>query len=149
MEPQAPPAMPTAAATQDIRGLRVAAYLIDVLPTLLVGLFGLIPLIGLMIVGFFLLPYWLLRDITGGSLGKLLLGLRVVAATGGPSSAGQRIVRNLPLVVAPGLMMIPLLGYLLAIPAGLIVVVAEAIVLLTQGNHLGDRLAGTTVIKIQ
>jgi uncharacterized RDD family membrane protein YckC len=126
---------------------RVAGYLIDVVPACLIGLFGLIPVIGIMIAGFFLIPYWLLRDVAGASLGKLALGLRVVAHNGQPASIGARIGRNLPLIAAPLCMLIPLLGYVLALPIGAIVILVEGVMLLSQGSRLGDKLAGTTVVK--
>ena len=43
------------------KGIRVASYFIDLLPAMILGLFGLIPLIGAIIVGLLLTPYWLLR----------------------------------------------------------------------------------------
>lgn len=127
--------------------IRVAGYLIDVLPTLLVVVFAWIPIAGLIFAGLILIPYWLLRDITGASLGKLLLGLKVVARDGQPASTGARMLRNLPLILAPTCMLIPLLGYVFAGPLALIVILVEGIMLLTQGVRLGDRLAGTTVVR--
>src|SRR6266849_5487997 len=82
------------------KGQRAGAYIIDVIPPL--------------IVGFSLAPYWLLRDITGASIGKLLLSLRVVAKDGQEASVGKRILRNLPLAIGPSLLIIPLLGYIIA-----------------------------------
>jgi uncharacterized RDD family membrane protein YckC len=125
----------------------VAGYFLDLLPTLLVLLVGWIPIIGFMLAGAFLVPYWLLRDITGGSLGKLVLGLRVVRKDGLPASAGARAIRNVPLIFGPLCMLVPILGYIFAIPIAMIVVFVEAIMLLSQGDRLGDRLAGTTVVK--
>ena len=55
------------------KGTRVAGYLIDVLPAIVLGLFGLIPIMGPIMAGLMLTPYWLLRDVTGSSLGKLIL----------------------------------------------------------------------------
>jgi uncharacterized RDD family membrane protein YckC len=126
-------------------GLRAAAYLIDVIPAIFIGLFGLIPLIGVMIVGCLLTPYWLLRDVTGASLGKMLLGLKVVSTDGGQATTSARILRNVPLVAGPVLMIIPLLGYVLGPPVAALVILVEVVLLLTQGDRLGDKLAGTTV----
>jgi uncharacterized RDD family membrane protein YckC len=127
--------------------LRVAGYLIDVIPAVVLGLVGIIPFIGIIIAGFFLTLYWLLRDITGASLGKLLLGMRVAFPDGQPSTAGARVMRNLPLIAAPVVMMIPILGYFLAIPTSVIVTLIEGVLLLSQGSRLGDRIAGTVVVK--
>jgi uncharacterized RDD family membrane protein YckC len=128
------------------KGLRVVGYLIDVLPAILLGLFALIPVIGAVIAGLFLTPYWLLRDIGGASIGKLVLKSRVVRSDGPPASAGARVLRNVPIAIAPALLIIPVLGYILA-PIGSILVLIEAIMLLTQGDRIGDKLAGTTVVK--
>src|SRR5690348_17102300 len=93
--------------------LRVAGYFIDVVPALILGLVALIPIVGLIFAGLLLAPYWLLRDITGASLGKLVLGMRVVGQNGQPASKGALMARNLPLIAAPVCMMIPVLGYFL------------------------------------
>lgn len=127
--------------------LRVAGYLIDVVPAVILGLVALIPFIGLIFAGFLLTPYWLLRDITGASLGKLALGMRVVSQNGQRASKGALMLRNLPLIAAPVCMMIPVLGYFLCGPVALIVVLVEAIMLLSQGSRLGDKMAGTAVVK--
>ena len=129
------------------KGIRVAGYFIDVLPTLLVIFVAWIPIMGLIFAGLILVPYWLLRDITGASLGKLLLGLKVVGRDGRPASTGARILRNLPIAVGPMCMLIPVLGYILTGPVAGIMVLTEAVMLLTQGERLGDRLAGTTVVR--
>lgn len=129
-------------------GIRAAGYLIDLIPACILALFGLIPLLGSIIAGLLLLPYWLLRDITGRSLGKLLLGLAVVDKNGSQARFGQRILRNLPLALGPGLLIIPLLGYVLAPIVASLLVFTEIVMLVTQGHRLGDRLAGTTVVKL-
>lgn len=54
--------------------------------------------------------------------------------------------KTLPLVVAPFCMMIPFVGYLFT-PIALILIVVEAIMLFSQKSRLGDRMAGTMVIK--
>ena len=129
------------------KGIRVAGYFIDVLPTLLVIFVAWIPIMGLIFAGLILVPYWLLRDITGASLGKLLLGLKVVARDGQPATVGARVLRNLPIAIGPMCMLIPVLGYILTGPVAGIMVLTEAVMLLTQGERLGDRLAGTTVVR--
>ena len=44
-------------------------------------------------------------------------------------------------------MIIPFLGYVLAPSVAGLIILIEAVLLLTQGDRVGDRLAGTTVIK--
>jgi len=129
------------------KGERVGAYIIDVIPAALVGLiFGWIPIVGAMIAGFILGPYWLLRDLTGASIGKLLLGLRVVANDGQEAGTGKRVLRNLPLALGPSLLIIPLVGYVVAPIVAFLISLVEIILLLSQGERLGDKLAGTSVI---
>jgi uncharacterized RDD family membrane protein YckC len=127
--------------------LRVAGYLIDLIPAVILGLVALIPFVGIIIAGLFLTPYWLLRDVGGASLGKVLLGMRIVTLDGQPASTGARVLRNLTLIPAPACMIIPLIGYLLVTPVAFIVILVEAIMLLSQGSRLGDKLAGTVVVK--
>jgi uncharacterized RDD family membrane protein YckC len=128
--------------------MRIGGYLIDVIPTVLMGLvLGWIPIIGAVILGFVLLAYWLLRDITGASLGKLVLGLVVVKKDGTPSGTKERILRNLPLAIGPAMLIIPLAGYVIAPSVAGIIVLTEIVLLLAKQERLGDMLAGTTVIK--
>lgn len=129
------------------KGLRAAGYLIDVLPAIVFGLFGMIPWIGSIIAGLLLTPYWLLRDVTGASLGKLILRTSVVRKDGQPSAVGARILRNLPLAIGPAFLIIPLLGYVLGPAIAFIAFLIETILVLSNGERLGDRIAGTTVIK--
>jgi len=143
------PGLPQEQAGTQVRadkGVRAAGYLIDLLPALLAGLFGLIPIVGAVLVGLLLTPYWLLRDITGASLGKLLLGLKVIGKDGSPASKGALVLRNLPIAIGPALMIIPLLGYVLAPIVSMIIMLVEVIFLLTQGERVGDRLAKTVVV---
>jgi uncharacterized RDD family membrane protein YckC len=129
------------------KGLRVAGYLIDVIPAIFLGLVGLIPIVGPIMAGLLLTPYWLFRDAFGASPGKLLLGMRIVRVNGQPASAATRVLRNLPLIAGPLCLLIPVLGYFLVVPVAGTVVLIEGILVLTQGSRLGDRLAGTVVVK--
>ena len=140
------PSLEAAPAPAD-KGIRVAGYLIDVLPAIVLGLFGLIPVMGPIMAGLLLTPYWLLRDITGSSLGKLILRTMVVRKDGQPASTGARIIRNLPLALGPAFLIIPFLGYFLGPATAGVTVLVEAIMLLSQGERVGDRIAGTTVVK--
>jgi uncharacterized RDD family membrane protein YckC len=128
------------------KGARIGAYLIDVVPAIFFGLIGIVPVIGPVLAGLILTPYWLLRDIMGASLGKRLLGLKVMSQSGAEATKGALAVRNLPLVVGPGLMIIPMLGYVLGPGAALVIIVIEAVCLLATGERMGDKLAGTVVV---
>lgn len=128
-------------------GIRAAGYLLDAIPACLLGLFALIPFVGPIIAGLFLFPYWLFRDVTGRSVGKTLLGLTVVGKDGSKAPVGARVLRNLPIAIGPGMLIIPVIGYILAPLFSIPLMLTEIILLLTQGNRLGDRLAGTTVAR--
>jgi uncharacterized RDD family membrane protein YckC len=128
-------------------GQRVAAYIIDVIPACVLGLFGLIPVIGPIIVGLVLTPYWLFRDITGGSLGKIVTGIEVMARDGSPAPTGARILRNLPIALGPMLLIIPILGMFIGPPVAALVIIAEGILVLSNGERIGDRIAGTRVVQ--
>ena len=129
-------------------GPRIAAYLIDVIPAVVVGAAaGWIPIAGRAIAGFLLLAYWLLRDVTGSSLGKAVIGLQVVEDDGSPSAAMARILRNVPIAIGPATMLVPSAGYATALPIAGILILAEAVFLLAMKERLGDMLAGTRVVK--
>jgi len=135
------------ARSRELIGPRAAAYLIDLLPALVISVVGVVPLVGQLIAGLLLGCYWLLRDITGASLGKLLLGLRVSRDDGTQSTVGARIGRNIPLTLGPFLVAIPLIGYIIGPPVALISLVVEVILLMTQGSRLGDKIARTAVMR--
>ncbi len=145
-------AMPQSAASATSQvvadlGIRLCAYLIDCISALFIGLFNLIPIAGAVICGLLATPYWLLRDVTGASLGKLVLGIRVVSKDGGNSTVGQRVLRNLTLAIGPALLIIPLLGILLAAIIGGVIGLVEIIFILTQRERVGDRFAKTVVVR--
>lgn len=129
------------------KGRRVLAYLIDVIPMLLLALIHFVPVIGWMFYGLLHALYWLLRDINGASPGKSILGSYVVSENGAPSTTSQRILRNVSLAI-PGLIgMIPFIGIIFEFVLALIIFGGEAILLLATGRRLGDRLAGTNVYR--
>src|SRR5262249_36121686 len=111
------------------------------------GLIIWIPLIGHVLCALILTPYWLLRDINGASLGKTILGLRVVQADGSESTTNQRITRNIPIALGPALMIVPFAGFIAGPGLWFIVLVVEAVLTVAQGQRLGDKLAGTIVVR--
>ena len=126
---------------------RVVAYLIDVVPMLLLALVHLLPIFGWMFYGLLHACYWLLRDINGASLGKLVMGSFVASENGTPASTQQRVLRNATLAV-PGIFgIIPLFGIFLEAGLALLIFGGEAILLLVTGRRLGDRIAGTMVFR--
>jgi uncharacterized RDD family membrane protein YckC len=111
---------------------------------------GFIPLLGPFLLSpLFLLAYWLLRDFNGASLGKMAMGTAVISKNGQAATQGSRILRNVPLAIPNMLMLIPILGWIAAVPVAFIVIVAEIIALLSTGERLGDKLANTMVVKVK
>lgn len=136
-------------------GKRFIAALID---GLLAGAVSLIPFIGGIIGG----AYMLVRDgldldfAKRRSIGKQVMKLRAVRLDGKPVDIETSLKRNLPLCIGYFgwiFMVIPLLGWAIAIVLGLIgvvVAIIEAIKVLTdpEGRRIGDGLAGTKVIEV-
>lgn len=126
------------------RERRACGFLLDLVA---IGAFG--AMVGLMSpasVGgttaaapFIAVAYLLFRDVTGASLGKRILGLRVVGVDNIEIGYARRILRNVTLATAPLLEMFP--GHL----AGVIFLI-EVLFLLTRGERLGDQLARTRVV---
>jgi uncharacterized RDD family membrane protein YckC len=137
----------TAAAGQpEDKGRRVGAFLIDIVPAIILAALNLLPLVGHFVSSTVIAAYWLLRDINEASPGKMVLGSRVVSANGSPATTGQKIGRNITLAL-PGLISAIPLGFLFAIPLALLFFFTEVVMLLVTGNRLGDKLAGTTVVR--
>jgi uncharacterized RDD family membrane protein YckC len=112
--------------------------LLDAIPAIVAGLLvGWIPVVGAIILGFIPLIYWLFRDIAGSSLGKLILGMKVVKKDGSPSAALQRMLRNLPIAFGPALLIIPLAGYVIAPVVAFILILTEAIARLQLRTQAG------------
>ena len=137
---------------QDVIGRRIGAAVIDaavmILLLLLVGaLFGddagadasaserLGPLDSLLFLGLTFVYYWGTEASSGQTLGKRVLGLKVVAAGGGPPSARAIVVRNL-------------VRFVDALP---FLYIAGAITVFATGQRrqrLGDLAAKTRVVAI-
>lgn len=94
------------------------------------------------------LSYLLISDglFDGRSIGKFLIGLRVVTVPGNePCSMKESILRNAPLGVGVLLYKLPWIGWIFLV----IVSAIEFLILLgsSTGMRLGDELAKTTVIE--
>ncbi len=129
---------------------RFIAALID---NVLASLVGFIPVVG-GIVG---AAYILLKDglelefMDKRSIGKKLMKLRPVRLDGGSMDIMTSIQRNWPLAIGSVLSIIPILGWLIAVPVALVIGIIELVLVLTdpEGRRLGDRLAGTKVIEVE
>ena len=84
----------------------------------------------------------LMKDITGASPGKWLAGVRVTDRDGRPASMVRRVLRNVTIAAVLLLLGVPVAGRLAAV-----VCLIEMALVLLQRDRLGDRLAGTAVIR--
>ncbi len=94
------------------------------------------------------LLYLLISDglFDGRSIGKLLIGLRVVSASGDePCSVRESIIRNAPLGAGLLLYKLPWVGWIFIV----LISFVEFLILLgsKNGMRLGDELAKTTVVE--
>lgn len=128
---------------------RVVAFIIDWLCTIPLQLVALIPLIGQFVALCCLVPYWLLRDIGGASIGKRFLGLRVVDYSGNPPRLSKRMRRNLLFVFPLLIIILPVIGAFGAAFAFIIVAIVELILIFSRGDRMGDRDAKCIVISIR
>jgi uncharacterized RDD family membrane protein YckC len=87
---------------------------------------------------FVMMPYYAISEILcGRTIGKALLGLKVVSLSGG-MSRWRMLVRNLIRIVWT----VPYLGYGLLLFADFVLVCATP-----KNQRLGDLIAGTTVVR--
>lgn len=128
-------------------GKRILAAIID---GLICGVVGLIPIAG----GIAGAAYMLVRDgleldfMNGRSIGKNVMGIRPIQLDGSAMDIGASVKRNIPFAIAPIIMIIPILGWLLAPFVGLLIGVVELVLVLTDadGRRMGDKFAGTMVV---
>ncbi len=134
---------------------RIIAAVIDGVLGVVVGM---IPIIG----GIASTAYWLVRDgldvefLDRRSLGKKVMKLRPVRLDGAEMDISTSVRRNWPFAfggIALFLAYIPIIGWLLLVPVGLvalIVGVIEAVLLFTdaEGRRMGDKFGGTKVVEV-
>jgi uncharacterized RDD family membrane protein YckC len=92
--------------------------------------------------------YMLIGDglFDGRSLGKKIMGLRVVSSsTGAAGSFRDSMIRNAPFAAALLLYLIPFIGWIFS--AGLIIFEFLLIIGNLEGMRIGDDLAGTQVVE--
>jgi uncharacterized RDD family membrane protein YckC len=91
-------------------------------------------------------------QIPGASLGKRVMGLRVVhVLEKRPAFWKDSLLRNAPVGVATFFAIIPVWGWLIAVLIGLPLMVIEVYLILTveTGHRLGDVMADTEVIEVR
>ena len=128
-------------------GPRLGALLIDVLCAIPLGFLAVIPFLG--IIGAPLAcAYWVSRDafFGGQSIGKKVVGLKVIKPDGSPFTWADSVKRNI-IYFALLVLMIPVYGIFfnafLSGPLSL----AELILVITGGQRIGDRMGGTYVVR--
>lgn len=127
--------------------MRVVAAVIDGLISVPVFLLlRWIPVVGDVLSGLMVSAYWLLRDSTGASPGKVLIGYRVAAADGSDVDKNALMKRNLPLALGVLPSFVPFLGWLLGF-VGVFVFAVELVMLIATGGRIGDRWGATTVVQ--
>ncbi len=131
-------------------GNRIVAALIDFLAVALmtIVLAATLGLVGTFLSALTVAAYLALRDgHPQGSLGKRLLGLRVVGPGGRPVTYNDSIRRNLIFALPEVLGFAPTLTALAALLI-IAAVISELVLVLTRpdGRRLGDQWAGTRVI---
>lgn len=124
---------------------RIFGYLLELFPMILLVL---VPIVG----GVLATAYILLRDgiFPGQSVGKKILKTQVVVQrTGRPASFRESAIRNFPLAINFFLPVIPVIGHILGGAIGAVVFFIEAVALFTnkKRQRLGDKLAGTIVVR--
>lgn len=130
-------------------GKRIVAAIID---GLISGVVGLIPIVG----GLAGAAYMLVRDgleldfMNGRSIGKNVMGIRPVQLDGRAMDIGASVKRNIPFAIAPLIMIVPILGWIVAPFVGLAIAVIELVLVLTdsEGRRMGDKFAGTMVVDV-
>ncbi len=123
------------------------AWVLDIVIVILVSLLALIPLLGGILVAITGTGYLLMRDHRGASIGKRAMGLRVIGSDGRPANRNALILRNTLLALPYLLHFIPYLGIFLTMIVWIPVCFIESLSTLITGRRIGDRLAGTIVVK--
>ncbi len=85
----------------------------------------------------------------GQSIGKRLVGLRVVRLDGEPFDFTSSILRNITLVIPFGFYLIPAIGHFLAYTLGIALLLFELYFCLynDEGMRVGDTISSTTVVS--
>ena len=85
----------------------------------------------------------------GQSLGKRVMGFSVISLEDGDvCSLKQSVIRNLPILIPWGLLVIPFWGWILAFLLGVPLIALEVYLIakINSGHRLGDVMADTSVI---
>lgn len=128
---------------------RMFALIIDWLLASPLALIGFIPLIGQIVSICLLIFYWVWRDVGGASIGKRILGLRVVDHNGLIPPTGLRAKRNLIFAIPPIAELLPFIGVFGFVFAFIVMSVVEAVLIASRGERMGDRDARALVVDVR
>ena len=133
-------------ADNELPGLRIGAWLIDLLIALPLQTAALFPAVGLLMAPVLCL-YWLSRySFFGGqSVGKKVMKLQVVRMDGAPFTWTQSAQRNI-LALLFLIEMLPLIGFV-GVPLSLLAAAADFVCVLATQRRIGDRFASTLVVR--
>lgn len=86
----------------------------------------------------------------GASVGKKLMGLKVLTEGGQDIDLTASVKRNLPFMIGPILMVVPFLGWIAAAVLAPVIGLIESVLVLVDpaGRRFGDRYAGTVVVDV-
>ncbi len=128
-------------------GARFVAYFVDVVCAIPLLVLAAIPFIGILGAPLFCL-YLVSRDsIFGGqSIGKRVMGLRVIKTDGSAFTWADSAKRNIIYFVTL-LLMVPWAGHVLHLAIGVPLAFVELILVLTGGLRIGDRMGNTYVVR--
>jgi len=85
----------------------------------------------------------------GQSLGKMVFGLEVQSMEGEPCALKASVYRNLPFSLALLFAVVPFIGWILLVLAGIPILLIELwlVIVDDKGERLGDRISGTSVVE--
>ena len=151
MPPYNPSPYSTPVPDSSLLGMRLGALLIDSLIALPLILPMAIPILGLFLAmgcGPLAALYWLSRDafFGGQSVGKKIVGLRVICLDGSPFTWGTSAKRNI-IYAALFLMIIPILGIPLGLGSFIILNIIDIVLVVSTQKRLGDNFANTLVVR--
>lgn len=124
---------------------RYIGYMMEIFPLILLVF---LPVAGALLAT----TYMVFRDaiFNGQSVGKKLIGIKVVKLEGyQPITVRESALRNFPLAIGFFCSIVPVIGHIVGSTVSTIVFIIEAIAISTDKDHrrLGDKLAGTIVVK--
>jgi uncharacterized RDD family membrane protein YckC len=129
-------------------GQRVGAFAIDAFLIFFLTFLNLAPVLNLL-GALVVLTYDLFRDVYGASIGKKMVGLQVFSQTGAAATPAQCILRNVILSLSNIALIVRALGAIASNSLDLMLYSVEFLVLAMTGSRLGDRIAGTTVLRVK